>query len=98
MDFSFVTYSGLPDLDPDDRLVKTRLIEMGYSCEAVIWNDPAVDWASKKNCIIRSTWDYHLHHSAFAQWARETASKTRLFNDLSLVLWNMEKTYIQDLE
>jgi len=96
-DFSFVTYSKLPQLDPDDLLVVERLTERGVKCSAAVWDDPSVDWANAGTCVVRSTWDFHLNPHAFAQWIQHVSSKTRLFNQASLMLWNMRKTYIEDL-
>jgi len=96
-DFSFVTYSGLPQLDPDDRLIVDRLTESGYTCQSAVWDDPSVDWSQTGICVVRSTWDYHLQAPKFEQWIDHVSSRTRLFNDASLLRWNMRKHYIQDL-
>ncbi len=98
VDFAFITYRDLPNLDADDRLVTKRLTDLGCRCASVVWSDTSFDWTTSAIGIIRSTWDYHLHHHAFARWVQEIDSKTRLFNEVSLVLWNMDKTYMQDLQ
>jgi glutathione synthase/RimK-type ligase-like ATP-grasp enzyme len=96
-DFSFVTYSGLAQLDPDDRLVVDHLTKLGYTCKSAVWDDPSIDWSHAGTCVIRSTWDYHLNAQAFEKWISHVSSQTRLLNDPSLLRWNMHKHYIADL-
>lgn len=96
-DYTFVTCSKLPDLDPDDAAVADWLRARGVRVGAAIWNDPSVDWQNAGTCVIRSTWDYHLTPAQFLAWAK-LVSKNGLINPLSLVTWNAEKTYLLDLE
>ena len=96
-DFTFVTYEGLPDLDPDDRLAVTELATRGLKAVPAVWNDPAVDWARAGICVIRSTWDYHLAHERFLQWAERVSRVTQLWNPLPIVRWNAHKRYMQEL-
>jgi glutathione synthase/RimK-type ligase-like ATP-grasp enzyme len=95
--FTFVTYAGMPDLDPDDRLALDLLAQRGFEVATAVWDDPAVDWASQGIVIIRSTWDYNLRHSAFLSWAEAVATVTPLYNPISLVRWNLHKSYLADL-
>jgi glutathione synthase/RimK-type ligase-like ATP-grasp enzyme len=97
-DFTFVTYAGLPGLDPDDRLAVVELTSRGASVAAQVWNDPAVDWANAGTVVIRSTWDYHLHHQSFLSWVDRVAAVTHIWNPPVLVRRNSTKTYLQDLE
>lgn len=96
-DFTFVTYAGLPELDPDDRLAADALAQRGIQVEAAVWNDPAVDWSSSGICIVRSTWDYHLARDAFLNWAARVTALTELWNPLEMLEWNSHKRYIADL-
>lgn len=96
-DFSFVTYAELPDLDPDDRLVAQELERRGFRTQAAIWDDPAIDWSTAGLCVIRSAWDYHLRHDEFLQWAASVTAVGQLRNELSLIQWNSNKTYLRDL-
>jgi hypothetical protein len=95
--FTFVTYAGMPDLDPDDRLALDLLAQRGFEAATAVWDDPAVDWAGAGIVIIRSTWDYNLRHVAFLSWAEAVAAVTPLYNPISLVRWNMHKGYLADL-
>ena len=97
VDFSLITYSGLPDLDPDDRLLAEALRRRGFSVAAAVWDDAGVDWSRAGTCVVRSTWDYHLRHREFASWTRRVAGATTLINPPSTIAWNIEKTYLRDL-
>ena len=95
--FTFVTYAGMPDLDPDDRLALDLLKERGFDVATAVWDDPSVDWAKGGNVIIRSTWDYNLRHAAFLAWAESVAAVAPLYNPISLVRWNLHKGYLAEL-
>ncbi len=96
-DCTFVTYSGLPDLDPDDLLAFTILQKRGYRCQAAIWDDPRIDWSTAGLCIIRSTWDYHLKLAQFSSWLERLATTTAVQNHPDLVRWSMHKSYLRHL-
>jgi len=96
-DFTFVTYSGMPDLDADDRLAVDVLTQRGYEVAVAVWDEPAVDWSAAGTVIIRSTWDYNLRHKAFLAWAELVARVAPLYNPLALVRWNIHKSYLSDL-
>lgn len=94
---SFITYAGLPNLDPDDELVKEALERRGAQVQARIWDDPSVDWSSAGVCVLRSTWDYHLKYEQFCSWVQKVAGTTTLVNAASQILWNSKKTYLSEM-
>jgi glutathione synthase/RimK-type ligase-like ATP-grasp enzyme len=96
-DFTFVTYSGMPELDADDRLAVDVLAQRGYEVATAVWDDPAVHWSGAGTVIIRSTWDYNLKHEAFLAWAQSVTRVAPLYNPLELVRWNIHKSYLSDL-
>jgi glutathione synthase/RimK-type ligase-like ATP-grasp enzyme len=96
--FTFITYADMPDLDPDDRLAVNELHKLGVECNAATWSDDSVDWSKAGICVLRSTWDYHLHHGQFLNWLDQVAQQTTVWNDVSLVRWNMNKKYMLDLQ
>jgi glutathione synthase/RimK-type ligase-like ATP-grasp enzyme len=88
-----------PSLTPDDALLGQALTSLGVTWSAVPWNDDEVDWAKFKGVLIRSTWDYHQHFNAFLDWiAHIQVSGIRLWNDPSILRWNLDKNYLRDLE
>jgi hypothetical protein len=97
LDFTFVTYRGLPQLDPDDRLAFDVLRERGFRARTAVWDDPGVDWSRSEVTVLRSTWDYNTRHDEFLAWAERTAPVTLLVNSIELVRWNIHKSYLQEL-
>ncbi len=96
-DFTLVTYKDLPDLDPDDELLKWALLARGMSVQAAVWNDPTVDWKKSGICVVRSTWDYHCAHDEFVEWMNRVDSLSTLMNPFKMMKWNSRKTYLKDL-
>ncbi len=92
-----VTYSGLPHLDHSDKLLQAALIARNFDAEAVVWDDPGVDWSSFDLCVIRSTWDYHHRRAEFLEWAERVSALAALRNSAEIVRWNSHKSYLRDL-
>lgn len=97
MDVALVTYSELPGLAADERLLVDALARLGLTAGPVVWDDPSVDWASAGMCVIRSTWDYHHRLDEFLAWVERVASVTSLWNPAEVVRWNIRKTYLREL-
>lgn len=95
---ALVTWSGLPDLSPGDRLLREALRARGTDVQAVVWDNPAVAWTAFDRIVIRSTWDYHKRVDEFAAWldARE-ADGSPFWNPPALVRQNLHKAYLLDL-
>jgi hypothetical protein len=93
-----VTYSELPYLSDDDRLLLDELRSLGVRAESAVWDDPAVDWVAARAAVVRSTWDYHHHHGRFMEWIERAGALTRLFNPPDTLRWNSHKSYLADLE
>ena len=99
MHIAFVTSAAHSDLTPDDQLAVAELKKRGVSVSGAVWNDPAVDWGAFDAIILRSTWDYHHHADEFRAWiAAREASDAPVWNPPPVLRWNMEKTYLRDLE
>lgn len=94
---TFVTYSGLPDLDPDDRRVLEILRERGWDCQAAVWDAPDVDWSKAGVVVVRSTWDYNLKYAKFIEWVDHVSQVAQLFNRPNYIRWNSHKGYLRDL-
>ena len=99
MNIAFVTSAAHPDLTPDDQIAVAQLEKRRARVAAAIWNDPSVDWAAFDAIIVRSTWDYHHRAAEFRAWidALDTAGAP-MWNPPAVLRWNMEKTYLRDLE
>jgi hypothetical protein len=94
----FITYDGLPCLDPDDALVAEDLRKRGFTCEAKIWNDKSVDWSKCELGVVRSTWNYHQHYDEFERWMLRPELQGKLWNPPAILRWNSKKTYLRELE
>lgn len=91
---ALVTCADLPRLHEEDRPLVPALADRGVHAEAVVWDDPEVDWSVYDLAIVRSTWDYALQHEKFLQWA---TSVPRLLNPPNVLRWNIDKHYLQPL-
>ena len=81
-------------VDPDLPIAQAALREAGFAVELVRWDDD-VDWPAYELAVVRSCWDYAWRREEFLGWA---ASVPRLRNDVALLRWNTDKTYLRDLE
>jgi glutathione synthase/RimK-type ligase-like ATP-grasp enzyme len=97
LDVGLVTFSALPDLDPDDRPLAAALEARGLSLKPVVWDDPSVDWAGMRVAVLRSTWDYFHRRDEFVAWARRVSEATQLWNPVPVVEWNTHKFYLREL-
>src|SRR5579862_8647303 len=98
MSVAFVTYSGIPDLTPDDRLATAALADRGVTTDAVCWDDKQIDWRAYDAVVLRSTWDYFRRVDEFRGWIeRLDAAGARLWNRPATLRWNIDKTYLRDL-
>jgi glutathione synthase/RimK-type ligase-like ATP-grasp enzyme len=91
------TWSGLPELDPDDRLLLPLLRGAGCDVRPVVWSDPAVDWPRFDLVIVRSTWDYYRRYAEFLAWLARAGRQTHLWNPPVTLRWNTHKGYLRDL-
>ncbi len=97
LDIVFVTYADLKQGDPDDLDALEILRKRGYNCSVADWRDSTFPFQSSRLVVLRSTWDYHLHHREFMAWLKSLASHSILKNSWELVQWNSDKRYLRDL-
>ena len=95
---ALVTCAQLPDLDPDDRLLRDALVELGADVYARVWSDATVDWTTTDVCVVRSTWDYHKKYARFDRWIDAVSETTCLLNPAHVLRWNSHKFYLRELE
>jgi glutathione synthase/RimK-type ligase-like ATP-grasp enzyme len=91
------TSSGWPAGEPGAAALNEALAARGLDARWVVWDDPAVDWATADLVAVRSTWDYMERHEEFVAWARRIASRTRLLNGPEVFAWNVDKAYLTEL-
>ena len=83
--------------DLDEPPALAALAASGVTIEVVDWDDADVDWSSFDRAVIRSTWDYPQHLSAFGEWLDRVAEVTELVNPPAMVRWNLDKRYLAEL-
>lgn len=86
------------DPDYDTPLLLPALAARGADPTAVVWHDAAVDPASFDLLVIRSPWDYPERPAEFAAWLDRAERATRVVNSPATMRWNLDKTYLRDLE
>jgi len=97
MDVILATASTLPRPDEDDPPLRAALAALGVPARTCAWDDPAVDWAQARLCVIRSTWNYVRSYERFLAWIDSCAAVSRLWNPAPIVRWNSHKRYLLEL-
>ena len=93
----FVTSRELRGLTPDDRSMIPVLETHGIEVVPVVWSEPLPGRLDA--LVLRSTWDYHLKLGRFLAWVDAVeASGIPLFNPPSTIRWNVDKTYLHEVE
>ncbi len=83
----------------DDDFAIPSLNELGWYVSTVSWRDTSVNWNDFDVVVIRTPWDYQEAPDEFLEVLRTIEkSSARLENALSIVEWNLDKRYLQDLE
>ena len=95
---ALVTYAGEPNLTEDDQLLRRAIEQLGGTATTLCWNDPSIDWQAADLTVVRSTWDYIFHLEAFRSWIERVSTQTILVNERELLLWNVDKRYLLDLQ
>ena len=95
---AFLSTDHLEGFVSDDELAVKALSRRGRVVETRSWRQPC-DWSRFAAVIVRSTWDYQNNVIAFRETLeRIDQSGTLLLNPLTLIDWNVHKTYLQHLQ
>lgn len=86
------------DFVSDAELAVAPMTELGWTVDMVPWRRE-VDWDEYELVYIGTPWDYQDAVGAFLD-VLETIERSSalLVNSLDLVHWNLEKTYLSELE
>lgn len=95
---ALATCAALPDLDPDEQVLREALRERGIAHDVAVWDDPTVDWGTYPHVVIRSTWDYTERPTQFTDWTRRVERTSTLLNPAEVIAWNIDKAYLRDLD
>ena len=98
MRVALLSIEDLSDFVADDELLIEPLRDLGHEAEFVPWRS-AAEWSDFGGVVIRTTWDYQNHLSAFLRVLQEIETQTQLANSLEIVKWNADKkVYLQDID
>jgi len=92
---ALVTCAQLPDADADTQRLIGPLAALGVRAQAVVWDDPTVDWAAFELAVVRSCWDYGTRRAEFLEWANRVPCLT---NPAAVLAWNTDKRYLAQLD
>ena len=96
---ALVTYDARPEPTDDDALLADALEARGLAVHAVPWSRPATRWSGYDAVVVRSTWDYFHRSREFHEWLdRLEAEGARVHNDVRILRWNADKSYLRELE
>lgn len=82
----------------EDALIKAALEKIGMKVKRVAWDDSSFDWTSTKSALFRATWDYFHRFEEFSKWLEKVSKETLLINPETIIRWNIDKHYLQDLQ
>ena len=95
---ALATYSKLPTLNDDDRLLVPALAALDVTAVPAVWDARAVCWDEFQGVLIRSCWDYHLRPGEFLDWIDQLErAGVAVWNPGNLLRWNHHKRYLRDL-
>lgn len=95
----FLSMNNLDGFVCYDDLLIDPLNKLGWTVEEISWRKENINWNEFDAVIVRSTWDYQLDHLKFLKALEEIdRSKAHLENSLPILKWNMNKSYLHDLE
>ena len=96
---AFLTIDDLTEYVNDDQLALDQLAHNGWDARSISWHSKDVDWDAFDLVIVRSTWDYYEAPERFVDVLGQIdASSARLENALDIIVWNLDKTYLKDLQ
>jgi len=81
----------------EDNLVQEALEKQGLRVVRRSWDDPQADWSDVAFVLFRSTWDYFDRFPEFSAWLKKAKEQTFMINPYDIILWNLDKHYLQDL-
>ncbi len=87
----------MPVTDTETPLLAAALRSMGVESEVAAWRDPR-DWRESSLIVLRTPWDYVAHIGEFRDWVKLAGGVSRLINNADVILWNLQKDYLLDLQ
>jgi hypothetical protein len=82
----------------DDDLAIAPLAELGIEVATLSWRQTDRRWSEFDCVVIRTPWDYQRSPDEFLDVLAAVESQTRLENPLDIVRWNLDKSYLREME
>ena len=80
----------------EDKLLTRSLYKNGIIAKRVAWDDNP-DLSNFDSAIFRTTWNYFNYLDEFIKFLTTWKNKLIFINPIDIVLWNLDKKYIFDL-
>jgi hypothetical protein len=88
-----------PDFVNEFQLLQPIFSELNADLVQVDWRNAAIDWKKFDVLTPKACWDYAAHAAEFERFLKNiVAHDIPMKNAARTVLWNMRKTYLQDLQ
>lgn len=88
-----------PDFLDEFEILQPIFLEYNINLIKENWRDPSIDWKSFTAVIPKACWDYMLYPAEFESFLKKILNlNVPMKNDAKIVLWNMRKTYLLDLQ
>lgn len=94
---AWVTTQAAHGRDEDETAVVAALGVAGCSVEIINWDDKSVNWSKFDRVVLRSAWDYPERLKEFLIWFDSVAAVTEVVNSPTIVHWNLDKNYLNEL-
>jgi glutathione synthase/RimK-type ligase-like ATP-grasp enzyme len=95
----FVTCNRWPNISQSDTLIADALRTLGHRVEPAPWQGDFARLPAADLIVLRSQWDYHYDIAGFKTWLDQVeAAGLPVYNPAPLVRWNLDKSYLFDLQ
>ena len=81
----------------EDNILLKELEKCNLKVIKKDWSDNKFDWKQTRYAIFRTTWDYFDKFDTFIKWFEKTKRETLFINSKEIILWNLNKSYLQEL-
>ena len=81
----------------EDNILLKELEKCNLKVIKKDWSDNKFDWKQTRYAIFRTTWDYFDKFDTFIKWFEKTKRETLFINSEEIILWNLNKSYLQEL-
>ncbi len=96
---AYLTMENPGDSVTDFDVSHASMAALSWDVDMVPWCDVSVDWNVYDAVYICTPWDYPQRAADFIDaLERIDCSSATLINNLALVKWSLEKTYLRDLQ